>query len=180
MLNSYFIAVHQSSQYVVKRDVSAKKAITEIPTKTVREIHARSPIWYSLKKKKCTQRPQKIIKVNDLTLLPLDKKTVFTKSQPVALIHITIKVYNQDMSAWMKGLQHDANHCQCRNARIEKASNTSVDLGHRCLLMSTDRNSTMDSEVYMATVLWKSLCPFLNFSFRMFVTLPCFMSSNKF
>lgn len=28
MLNSYFIAVHQSSQYVVKRDVSAKKAIT--------------------------------------------------------------------------------------------------------------------------------------------------------
>lgn len=152
----------------------------EIPTKTVREIHARSPIWYSLKKKKCTQRPQKIIKVNDLTLLPLDKKTVFTKSQPVALIHITIKVYNQDMSAWMKGLQHDANHCQCRNARIEKASNTSVDLGHRCLLMSTDRNSTMDSEVYMATVLWKSLCPFLNFSFRMFVTLPCFMSSNKF
>lgn len=50
-------------------------------------------------RKRNAQRPQKIIKVNDLTLLPLDKKTVFTKSQPVALIHVTIKVYNQDMSA---------------------------------------------------------------------------------
>lgn len=38
MLNSYFISAHQSSQYVVKRDVSAEKASQEIPTKRLEKL----------------------------------------------------------------------------------------------------------------------------------------------